>query len=141
MVINAQVEGRGTRITRSLSFSRSPPQTPSYSILSLYLCYPTFIDVKLIRRSWVRDTYGLAPSVGLVRSTITKILSSPSTHHRDSCWNHWSDGFHTALSGSRVRPHRVFGRWSCRRYVVTLLLHGGTILSNLFFPSPSRFLC
>ena len=144
MVINAQAEGRGTRITRSLSFSHSLPQTPSYSILSLYLCYPSFIDVKLIRRSCVRDTYGFAPSVGLFRSTITKIPSSPfpsSTPLREFCWNHWSDGFHTALSGSRVRRPRVFGRWSCRRYVVALLLHGGTVLPNLFFFLLRRAFC
>jgi len=127
--------------------STALPCTP----FSLYLCYPSFlhhppiIEAKLVRRSCVRDTYGLAPSVGLVRSTITKIPPSPflsSTRHRGFRCNRRGLGFDTALGGSRVGHRRFFGRWSCRRYVAALLLHDGTVLSNLFFfflsPSPLR---
>ena len=130
--VDAQAGGRGTRITRSLSFSHPlppPPRTP----FSLYFYCP-FSLVTPYRRSWVRDTHGPAPLVGLVRGTIAKIPSSrfhPS-HCRVCCWNHRGHGSDTALGDFRLESRRFFSLWSCRRYVAALLLHDGTVLSNLF---------
>jgi len=71
----------------------------------------------------VRDTYGSAPLVGLIRGTITKIPSSrfhPS-HHRAYCYNRRGHGFDTALDGPHLERPRFCGHWSCRRYVAALL--------------------
>ena len=120
MAVDAQAEGRGMRITRSLGVShpRHHPFVPhplSLSLLSLFPSSPPIIEVKLIRKSWVRDTYGSAPSDGLIRGTITKIPSSRfhPCRRRGCCWNR-GHLFDAVLGGSRLENNRFFECWSCR---------------------------
>ena len=92
----------------------------------------------------MRDTYGSAPSVGLIRGIITKIPSSRfhPYHRRGCCWNR-GHLFDTVLAGSHLESSRIFGRWSCRRYVAAHLLHDDIVLSNLCFSfsPPPHLLC